>query len=83
PVPFAIKSCSSTPCTRYGLICSFSCETTSRIATGPLFGTRIVAVRILKESYGSDKEQQTFTIEVLRSKEEEPFPPLNPLVIKG
>ncbi|RZC80334.1 hypothetical protein C5167_042912 [Papaver somniferum] len=83
PVPFAINSCSSTPCTGYGLICSFSCETTSRSATGPPFGTRTVAGRILKESYGSANQQQTFTIEVLRSKEEEPLPPLNPLLIKG
>ncbi|RZC54004.1 hypothetical protein C5167_012856 [Papaver somniferum] len=46
-----------------------------RSATGPPFGTRTVAGRILKESYGSANQQQTFTIEVLRSKKEEPLPP--------
>ncbi|XAR49867.1 hypothetical protein NMG60_11004034 [Bertholletia excelsa] len=55
----------------------------SRSATGPPRGTRIVAGRIVKESYGAAKQQHTFTIEVLWSKGEKPLPPLRPLLIKG
>ncbi|XP_019450075.1 PREDICTED: zinc finger CCCH domain-containing protein 62-like [Lupinus angustifolius] len=55
----------------------------SRSASGPPCGIRIVAGRIVKESYGAAKQQHTFTIEVLWSKGEKPFPPLHPLLIKG
>ncbi|CAI8607845.1 unnamed protein product [Vicia faba] len=55
----------------------------SRSASGPPSGTRIVAGRIVKESYGAAKQQHTFTIEVLWSKGEKPLPPLHPLLIKG
>ncbi|KAI3995380.1 hypothetical protein MKX01_040496 [Papaver californicum] len=55
----------------------------SRSATGPPCGTRTVAGRIVKESYGSAKQQHTFTIEVLWSKGVKPLPPLHPLLIKG
>ncbi|CAI9114463.1 OLC1v1015191C2 [Oldenlandia corymbosa var. corymbosa] len=55
----------------------------SRSATGPPSGTRLVAGRIIKESYGAEKQQHTFTIEVLWSKGEKPLPPLHQLLIKG
>ncbi|XP_050160538.1 zinc finger CCCH domain-containing protein 62-like isoform X6 [Malus sylvestris] len=55
----------------------------SRSGKGPPCGTRIVAGRIVKESYGAAKQQHTFTIEVLWSKGEKPLPPLHPLLIKG
>ncbi|WVZ21889.1 hypothetical protein V8G54_000433 [Vigna mungo] len=55
----------------------------SRSASGPPCGKRIVAGRIVKESYGAAKQQHTFTIEVLWSKGEKPLPPLYPLLIKG
>ncbi|KAJ8560134.1 hypothetical protein K7X08_004192 [Anisodus acutangulus] len=55
----------------------------SKSATGPPCGTRIVAGRIVKESYGAKKQQHTFTVEVLWSKGEKPLPPLHPLLIKG
>ncbi|KAI5422314.1 zinc finger CCCH domain-containing protein 62 [Lathyrus oleraceus] len=55
----------------------------SRSGGGPPCGTRIVAGRIVKESYGAAKQQHTFTIEVLWSKGEKPLPPLHPLLIKG
>ncbi|XP_016177257.1 zinc finger CCCH domain-containing protein 62 [Arachis ipaensis] len=55
----------------------------SRSASGPSCGKRTVAGRIVKESYGTAKQQHTFTIEVLWSKGEKPFPPLHPLLIKG
>ncbi|KAK6787381.1 hypothetical protein RDI58_015906 [Solanum bulbocastanum] len=55
----------------------------SRSATGPPCGTRIVAGRIVKESYGAKKQQHTFTVEVLWSKGEKSLPPLHPLLIKG
>ncbi|XP_021902940.1 zinc finger CCCH domain-containing protein 62-like isoform X2 [Carica papaya] len=55
----------------------------SRAATGPPCGTRTVAGRIVKESYGAAKQQHTFTIEVLWSKGEKPLAPLHPLLIKG
>ncbi|KAA8541608.1 hypothetical protein F0562_022760 [Nyssa sinensis] len=46
----------------------------SRSASGPPCGTRIVAGRIVKESYGAAKQQHTFTVEVLWSKGRETFP---------
>ncbi|XP_023548827.1 zinc finger CCCH domain-containing protein 62-like isoform X2 [Cucurbita pepo subsp. pepo] len=55
----------------------------SRSSIGPSCGTRTVAGRIVKESYGASKQQHTFTIEVLWSKGEKPLPPLHPLLIKG
>ncbi|XP_071711010.1 uncharacterized protein, partial [Rutidosis leptorrhynchoides] len=55
----------------------------SRSASGPPCGTRVVAGRIVKESYGAAKQQHTFTIEVLWSKGVKPLPPLHPLLIKG
>ncbi|KAI3761665.1 hypothetical protein L1987_52086 [Smallanthus sonchifolius] len=55
----------------------------SRSASGPPCGQRIVAGRIVKESYGAAKQQHTFTIEVLWSKGTKPLPPLHPLLIKG
>ncbi|KAJ1401094.1 Zinc finger, CCCH-type [Sesbania bispinosa] len=55
----------------------------SRSASGPPCGKRIIAGRIVKESYGTAKQQHTFTIEVLWSKGEKPLPPLCQLLIKG
>ncbi|KAL8466385.1 hypothetical protein ACS0TY_035475 [Phlomoides rotata] len=55
----------------------------SRSSKGGPCGTRVVAGRILKESYGAAKQQHTFTIEVLWSKGEKPLPPLHPMLIKG
>ncbi|KAI9119685.1 hypothetical protein K1719_009074 [Acacia pycnantha] len=55
----------------------------SRSASGSPCGKRIVAGRIVKESYGAAKQQHTFTIEVLWSKGEKPLSPLYPLLIKG
>ncbi|XP_078444521.1 SAP domain-containing protein [Wolffia australiana] len=45
--------------------------------------SRIVAGRVVKESYGAAKQQHTFTIEVLWSKGKKPLPALYPLLIKG
>ncbi|KAL2933068.1 Zinc finger CCCH domain-containing protein 62 [Bienertia sinuspersici] len=55
----------------------------SRSAIGPPIGKRVVAGRIVKESYGAAKQQHTFTVEVLWSKGHKPLPPLHPLLIKG
>ncbi|XP_011036487.1 PREDICTED: zinc finger CCCH domain-containing protein 62-like [Populus euphratica] len=55
----------------------------SRSAVGSPIGTRMVAGKIVQESYGAAKQQHTFTIEVLWSKGENPLPPLHPLLIKG
>ncbi|KAK6914654.1 SAP domain [Dillenia turbinata] len=55
----------------------------SRSPTRPPHGKRTVAGRIIKESYGTAKQQPTFTIEVLWSKGEQPLPALHPLLIKG
>ncbi|XP_031499798.1 zinc finger CCCH domain-containing protein 62 [Nymphaea colorata] len=55
----------------------------SRSATAPPCGTRLVAGRIVKESYGVAKQQHTFTIEVLWSEGVKPLPALHPLLIKG
>ncbi|TVU30920.1 hypothetical protein EJB05_22573 [Eragrostis curvula] len=48
-----------------------------------LCGQRTNAGRIIKESYGTAKQQHTFTIEILWSKGYKPWPPLHPLLIKG
>ncbi|KAI3992040.1 hypothetical protein MKX01_014931 [Papaver californicum] len=50
--------------------------------TGRLCGTRTVAGCIVKEIYGSAKQQHTFMIEVLWSKRERPLPPLHYLITK-
>uniref|UniRef100_A0A2P2KNZ9 Uncharacterized protein n=1 Tax=Rhizophora mucronata TaxID=61149 RepID=A0A2P2KNZ9_RHIMU len=50
---------------------------------GKLVGRRTVAGRVIKESYGSAKQQHTFTVEVLWSKGIKPLPPLFPLLVKG
>lgn len=55
----------------------------ARSSGGPSIGTRTVAGRIIKESYGAAKQQHTFTIEVLWSKGEKPLLPLRSLLIKG
>ncbi|XP_076945786.1 zinc finger CCCH domain-containing protein 62-like [Bidens hawaiensis] len=51
---------------------------------GKIVGKRTVAGRIVNESYGTSKQQHTFTVEVLWSK---PFnrnlPPLSALLVKG
>ncbi|KAI3894609.1 hypothetical protein MKW92_035425 [Papaver armeniacum] len=55
----------------------------SRSSAGPPCGTRTVVGRVVRDSYGSAKQQHTFTIEVLWSKGVKPLPPLHPLLIKG
>lgn len=46
-------------------------------------GTRTVAGQVVKESYGSSKQQHTFTIEVLWCEGIQKLPPLYPLLVKG
>ncbi|XP_039127637.1 zinc finger CCCH domain-containing protein 62 [Dioscorea cayenensis subsp. rotundata] len=48
-----------------------------------VIGKRIVAGRIVKESYGSAKQQHTFTVEVLWSEGKQALAPLFPLLVKG
>ncbi|KAL0911907.1 hypothetical protein M5K25_017843 [Dendrobium thyrsiflorum] len=50
---------------------------------GKVIGKRTIAGRVVKESYGSAKQQHTFTIEVLWSKGIKPLPSLYPLLVKG
>ncbi|KAI5588703.1 hypothetical protein BDE02_05G115600 [Populus trichocarpa] len=50
---------------------------------GKILGRRTVAGRVVKESYGSAKQQHTFTVEVLWSKGVKKLPPLSPLLVKG
>ncbi|KAK1433039.1 hypothetical protein QVD17_09945 [Tagetes erecta] len=50
---------------------------------GHIVGKRTVAGRIVKESYGTSKQQHTFTVEVLWSKPNKNLPPLSPLLVKG
>nr|XP_048334956.1 zinc finger CCCH domain-containing protein 62 isoform X2 [Ziziphus jujuba var. spinosa] len=50
---------------------------------GRVLGKRIVAGRVVKESYGANKQQHTFTVEVLWSKGFKKLPPLFPLLVKG
>ncbi|KAF7007519.1 hypothetical protein CFC21_022449 [Triticum aestivum] len=46
-------------------------------------GKRIVAGKVIKESYGKDKQQHTFTIQVFWSKGVGKLPPLYLLLVKG
>lgn len=55
----------------------------SRSSALPPLGKRVVAGRIVKESYGAEKQQHTFTVEVLWSTGMKALPPLCPLIIKG
>ncbi|MED6167414.1 hypothetical protein PIB30_002385 [Stylosanthes scabra] len=50
---------------------------------GRVIGSRTVAGRVVKESYGAAKQQHTFTVEVLWSNGVRKLPPLFPLLIKG
>ncbi|XP_056696823.1 zinc finger CCCH domain-containing protein 62 isoform X2 [Spinacia oleracea] len=50
---------------------------------GKLRGKRTVAGRVVKESYGAEKQQHTFTVEVLWSQGMRKLSPLFPLLIKG
>lgn len=54
-----------------------------RTRSGNVVGKRIIAGRIVKESYGAAKQQHTFTVEVLWSKGFKKLPPLFPLLVKG
>ncbi|KAH9556365.1 hypothetical protein CY35_07G022400 [Sphagnum magellanicum] len=55
----------------------------SRSAAGPPLGKRMVAGRVVSDSYGATKQQHTFTIEVLWSTGVQPLPAMYPLQIKG
>ena len=50
---------------------------------GRVIGSRTVAGRVVKESYGKAKQQHTFTVEVLWSSGVRKLPPLTPLLVKG
>ncbi|KAJ0234362.1 SAP domain-containing protein [Hirschfeldia incana] len=51
--------------------------------SGKIMGRRTVAGQVVKESYGSSKQQHTFTIEVLWCEGIQKLPPLYPLLVKG
>ncbi|CAH8339907.1 unnamed protein product [Eruca vesicaria subsp. sativa] len=51
--------------------------------SGKIVGRRTVAGQVVKESYGTAKQQHTFTIEVLWSEGMQELPPLYPLLVKG
>ncbi|KAF8101460.1 hypothetical protein N665_0205s0053 [Sinapis alba] len=51
--------------------------------SGKIMGRRTVAGQVVKESYGTAKQQHTFTIEVLWSEGMQQLPPLYPLLVKG
>ncbi|CAN6226124.1 unnamed protein product [Urochloa humidicola] len=46
-------------------------------------GKRIVAGKVIKESYGKEKQQHTFTIQVFWTKGPGKLPPLHLLLVKG
>lgn len=59
-------------------------EKFSKVARhGRVRGSRTVAGRVVKESYGAAKQQHTFTVEVLWSSGVRKLPPLTPLLVKG
>ncbi|CAN8251368.1 unnamed protein product [Cochlearia groenlandica] len=51
--------------------------------SGKIMGRRTVAGKVIKESYGTAKQQHTFTIEVLWCEGIQTLPPLYPLLVKG
>ncbi|CAH2043139.1 unnamed protein product [Thlaspi arvense] len=51
--------------------------------SGKVMGRRTVAGQVVKESYGTAKQQHTFTIEVLWCEGIQKLPPLYPLLVKG
>ncbi|KAF2572649.1 hypothetical protein F2Q70_00000742 [Brassica cretica] len=51
--------------------------------SGKIVGRRTVAGQVVKESYGTAKQQHTFTIEVLWCEGMQKLPPLYPLLVKG
>ncbi|CAL9770972.1 unnamed protein product [Musa acuminata subsp. burmannicoides] len=51
--------------------------------TANIIGKRIIAGRVVKESYGAAKQQHTFTVEVVWCKGKNALPPLFPLLVKG
>ncbi|ESQ31167.1 hypothetical protein EUTSA_v10004096mg [Eutrema salsugineum] len=51
--------------------------------SGKIMGRRTVAGQVVKESYGTAKQQHTFTIEVLWCEGIQKLPPLYPLLVKG
>ncbi|XP_023641848.1 zinc finger CCCH domain-containing protein 62 isoform X2 [Capsella rubella] len=51
--------------------------------SGKIMGRRTVAGQVVKESYGTAKQQHTFTIEVLWCEGTHKLPPLYPLLVKG
>ncbi|CAG7860552.1 unnamed protein product [Brassica rapa] len=51
--------------------------------SGKVMGRRTVAGQVVKESYGTVKQQHTFTIEVLWCEGMQKLPPLYPLLVKG
>ncbi|VVB18268.1 unnamed protein product [Arabis nemorensis] len=51
--------------------------------SGKIVGRRTVAGQVVKESYGTAKQQHTFTIEVLWCEGIQKLPPLYPLLVKG
>ncbi|KAJ6852198.1 zinc finger CCCH domain-containing protein 62-like isoform X1 [Iris pallida] len=50
---------------------------------GNIIGTRTIAGKVVKESYGATKQQHTFTVEILWCKGTKAWPPLYPLLVKG
>ncbi|CAM6127338.1 unnamed protein product [Calypogeia fissa] len=46
-------------------------------------GSRTVVGRVVKESYGAQRQQHTFTVEVLWSTGCRPLSPMKPLLVKG
>ncbi|CAE6263422.1 unnamed protein product [Arabidopsis arenosa] len=51
--------------------------------SGNIMGRRTVAGQVVKESYGTAKQQHTFTIQVLWCEGTQKLPPLYPLLVKG
>uniref|UniRef100_A0A1J3G3U9 Zinc finger CCCH domain-containing protein 62 n=1 Tax=Noccaea caerulescens TaxID=107243 RepID=A0A1J3G3U9_NOCCA len=51
--------------------------------SGKIMGRRTVAGQVVKESYGTAKQQHTFTIQVLWCEGVQKLPPLYPLLVKG
>lgn len=54
-----------------------------RCASGPPLGQRWVAGKVVNESYGTEKQQHTFTIEVLWSTGTRPFCVMRPVKVMG
>ncbi|XP_024026053.1 zinc finger CCCH domain-containing protein 62 [Morus notabilis] len=81
PRPSFSINCTGDVCK--GDVVLFRQKVYEKLRHGRVLGKRIVVGRVVKESYGTAKQQHTFTVEVFWSRGVKKLPPLFPLLVKG